>query len=56
MGPTLLLVKANKGHIFGGYNPENWVSDFSYTETDQSYLFSITDGKGRAPIKCPIRK
>ena len=34
----------------------SWVSDFSYSETDQAYLFSVTDGKGRPPVKCPIRK
>jgi len=44
-GATLMIVKANGGYVFGGYNPVNWVSDFSYTETDQAYLFSVTDGK-----------
>jgi hypothetical protein len=37
-------VKANGGYIFGGYNPENWVSDFNYTEAKDAYLFSVTDG------------
>ena len=40
-GPTLTIVSANGGYIFGGYNPTSWVSDFMYTETDQSYLFQI---------------
>jgi hypothetical protein len=26
-----------------------------YSECDDAYLFSITDGQGRKPIKCPIR-
>jgi len=55
-GPTILLVKANYGHIFGGYNATSWMSDFSYSNAPDCYLFSITDGKGRGPIKCPIRK
>ena len=50
-----MFVKANHGHIFGGFNPESWHSDFSYTETAHSYLFSLTDGLGRKPIKLPVR-
>ena len=48
-------MKTSDGYIFGGYNPESWISDFVYTETTESYLFSVTDGKGRKPIKCPVR-
>lgn len=55
MGPTITFVKANEGHIFGGFNPVSWVSDFMYSETNEAYLFSVTDGKGRRPIKCPIK-
>mmetsp|Transcript_23766 Transcript_23766/g.16822 ORF Transcript_23766/g.16822 Transcript_23766/m.16822 type:complete len:126 (+) Transcript_23766:377-754(+) len=51
-----MFVKANHGHIFGGYNSVSWMSDFSYTNSADCYLFSVTDGKGRAPIRCPIRK
>ena len=51
-----MFVKANEGHIFGGYNPHSWVSDFSYTETAEAFLFSVTNGKGRKPIRCPVRK
>ena len=51
-----MIVKTNNGHIFGGYNPLSWVSDFSYSPTDQAYLFSLTDGKSRPPVKCPVRK
>jgi hypothetical protein len=40
-GPTLTLVKANGGFIFGGYNPQSWLSDFMYTSTDEAYLFQI---------------
>jgi len=27
-GATIMFVKANYGHVFGGYNPESWISDF----------------------------
>lgn len=49
------MIKANQGHIFGGYNPVSWISDFTYTESDEAFLFSVTDGQGRKPIKCPIK-
>ena len=39
-----MLIKANQGHIFGGYNPGSWINDFSYSEHTDSYLFSVTDG------------
>ena len=54
-GPTILLVKANGGHIFGGFNPVGWKSDFCYTPTEDAYLFSVTDGQGRKPVKCPVK-
>lgn len=51
----MTIVKTDDGHIFGGYNPESWISDFAYTTTHEAYLFSVTDGKGRKPMKCPVR-
>lgn len=51
-----MIIKANNGHIFGGYNPVSWVSDFCYSPTDQAYLFSVTDGKQRQPVRCPVRR
>ena len=37
----MTFVKANGGYIFGGYNPLSWLSDFLYSETDESYLFQV---------------
>lgn len=54
-GPTIMFVKANGGHIFGGFNATSWLSDFCYSESQDCYLFSVTDGKSRPPIKCGIR-
>lgn len=51
-----MLIKANQGHIFGGYNPVSWSNDFSYSETNEAYLFSVTDGQGRKPVCCPIKE
>ena len=55
-GATLTFVKANEGHIFGGFNPTSWVSQFIYAECEDAFLFSITDGRGRKPAKCPVKK
>jgi hypothetical protein len=54
-GPTLMIIKLKDGHIFGGYNPTSWINEFIYVETDEAFLFSITDGQGRKPIRCPIK-
>jgi hypothetical protein len=54
-GATIIFVKANHGHIFGGFNPLSWVSDFAYTDTKEAYLFSLTDGKKRPPVRLPVR-
>ena len=53
-GPTLTIVKTVDGHIFGGYNPRSWVSESMYNECDNSFIFSLSDGKSIKPIKCPL--
>lgn len=54
-GPTITLIKTADGHIFGGYNPTSWLSECIYIECEDAFLFSVTDGQGRKPIKFPIR-
>ena len=34
----------------------SWINDFCYSESSDAYLFSVTDGMGRKPIKCPIKE
>ena len=53
-GPTLTIVKTVDGHIFGGYNPRSWVSESMYNECDNSFIFSLSDGKSIRPVKCPL--
>ena len=53
-GPTLTIVKTVDGHIFGGYNPRSWISQSMYNECDNSFIFSLSDGKSIKPIKCPL--
>lgn len=57
-GPTLTIISANKGHVFGGYSPISWSegTENNWRTTDESFLFTITNGKGRQPEKMPIDK
>ena len=55
-GPTLIIIKTADGHVFGGFNPLSWINENMYNETEEAFLFSVTDGNYRQPIKCPIRK
>jgi hypothetical protein len=40
-GATLTLISANGGFVFGGYNPTSWVSQYSYSDCEDAFLFSI---------------
>ena len=56
-GPTMILISANNGYIFGGYNPTSWISEYCYSECDDAFLFSITDPSNhRKPFKCVLSK
>jgi len=50
-GPTLTIVFLETGHIFGGYCGGSWSSKYKWKpiEAPGSFIFSITDGKGREP-------
>ena len=55
-GPTLILVKANGGYLFGAFNPTSWINSFSYSECDDAFIISFSDDTGRRkPFKCPIK-
>jgi len=51
-GPTVTIVWANGGYAFGGYTPLPWESTSSWKESKESFIFSLTDGKGRQPYQC----
>jgi hypothetical protein len=57
-GPTLTLISANKGHVFGGYSPISWTegADDNWRTSTESFLFTITDNKGRQPEALKIDK
>jgi len=52
IGETIVIIKTNKGEIFGGYTNESWstvVHTRNYASTD-SFIFSLKNGN-RSPIK-----
>lgn len=64
-GPTITLVSANYGFIFGAYSPIGWVPEFCYADTTESFIFclrrprGIPDHKGdltlNAPFVCHVK-
>ena len=49
-GPTVTIVKATNGHIFGGYVTIPFSSDCKTHYDDKAFLFSLTNNK-KFPIK-----
>lgn len=53
-GASVLLVKLLTGHIFGGFVENSWSSGGGTADSGaRSFLFSLTDGRGRAPVVLP---
>jgi len=52
-GETVTVIQSKSGHIFGGYNPENWTISSTYTSNDKTFLFQLADDKGKNIIKVP---
>ncbi|CAI2366483.1 unnamed protein product [Moneuplotes crassus] len=40
-GPTLMIVKTKNDKIFGAYCPVSWISENMYTETEESFIFTL---------------
>eukprot|EP00347_Sterkiella_histriomuscorum_P000465 403375754 len=57
-GATLLLIKANNGHIFGGFSPISWTDEMenNWKKCQKSFLFTITDNNGREPQRLELRE
>ena len=41
-GPTISLIKNNKGRLFGGFTSVPWRSDNSFSPDPHAFLFSLT--------------
>ncbi len=56
-GATLTLVKTVQGYIFGGYNPTSYLPQYSYSDCEDAFLFSVcAPNSSRPPFKCPVRR
>lgn len=54
-GATLTLIKTDT-HIFGGFNSLNYTNKNEYQSSENNFIFSLSDGKIRKPMRCPIIK
>ena len=56
-GKTLVLIKNNSGHIFGGFASIPWTSPSSSTDKQApgSFLFTLTNMHGIQPTKFPLK-
>jgi len=54
-GPTVVLVKLTNKHVFGAYTKESWGRGGRLVRDDTAFVFSLSDGASRGPLKCPIR-
>eukprot|EP00350_Pseudokeronopsis_sp_OXSARD2_P009585 CAMPEP_0170562714 /NCGR_PEP_ID=MMETSP0211-20121228/62115_1 /TAXON_ID=311385 /ORGANISM="Pseudokeronopsis sp., Strain OXSARD2" /LENGTH=61 /DNA_ID=CAMNT_0010879981 /DNA_START=35 /DNA_END=220 /DNA_ORIENTATION=- len=53
----MMIVLANEGYVFGGYNPTSWVNSFGYSDEASAFLFSVCDkARQRPPFKCLVKK
>ena len=53
-GKTLVLIEGKEGFIIGGYTTKNWNKLENWYEDDESFLFSLTQGKIFPMIKGKI--
>lgn len=50
-GPSLTVVFANDGYIFGGFTTKSWTSCGNYVSDTEAFIFTLSDGKNRPPTK-----
>jgi len=51
-GPTVTIIWAKGGHVFGAYAHLPWTTAGGWKESKESFIFSLTDGKNRQPYQC----
>ena len=54
-GETIILIKNEKGNIFGGYTCYPWTSDESFHSAPNSFLFTLTNVYNTEPTKFPSK-
>jgi len=50
-GETFVVIKSDNGNVFGGYAPQPWAQNNIYTYDTKTFLFSLVNKNGKAPIK-----
>jgi hypothetical protein len=40
-GPTLTVIQAESGRVFGGYTSQNWAKSGGYKKDDKAWIFSF---------------
>ncbi len=50
-GPTISLIKSDKGYIFGGYTPISWCTDNNTKYDSSAFLFTLKNVYNTAPTK-----
>ena len=54
-GPTITLIKNEKGNIFGGFSSVSWTSHGDYKQAPNSFLFTLTNIYGTNPTKFQLK-
>ena len=54
-GPTITLIKNEKGNIFGGFSSVSWTSLGKYKQAPNSFLFTLTNIYGTNPTKFQLK-
>ena len=52
-GPTYVIMKNDKGNIFGGFALISWQSDGCYKNTPDCFIFTLTNIYNTEPTKFP---
>ena len=50
-GPTIVLIKNEKGHIFGGYSSISWESEGGNISDSNAFIFTLTNIYNTQPTK-----
>ena len=50
-GPTISIIKSDKGYIFGGYTSINWATYGGYREAPDSFIFTLKNMYEISPTK-----
>ena len=54
-GPTITLIKNEKGNIFGGFSSVSWTCHGDYKQAPNSFLFTLSNIYGINPTKFQLK-